>query len=194
MQVMTVSIEAGFHIPGETSRSMRIHLLPLLCWLLLGGVGITNSVMADEASHRASAVRFLKLANAESMTTPVYDQVERLITAHFSQMGGSMQYESVLRRYQQQARQMLDQELAWDALRDELVDLYLPLFSEEEFEQLAQFYQSPAGRKLMKHLPLLTRESMAISSVRVKERIEPGIQGLLGQMTEEIEARQQGLR
>jgi len=173
---------------------MRIHLLPLLCWLLLGGVGITNSVMADEASHRASAVRFLKLANAESMTTPVYDQVERLITAHFSQMGGSMQYESVLRRYQQQARQMLDQELAWDALRDELVDLYLPLFSEEEFEQLAQFYQSPAGRKLMKHLPLLTRESMAISSVRVKERIEPGIQGLLGQMTEEIEARQQGLR
>ena len=105
-----------------------------------------------------------------------------------------MQYESFLRRYQQQARQMLDQELAWDALRDELVDLYLPLFSEEEFEQLAQFYQSPAGRKLMKHLPQLTRESMAISSVRVKEHIEPAIQGLLGRMTEEIEARQQGLR
>jgi hypothetical protein len=154
---------------------------------------MTTSAIADEASHRASAERFLRLANAEGMTTPVYNQVERLITAHFSQMGGSMQYESVLRRYQQQARRMLDQELAWDAIRDELVDLYLPLFSEEEFEQLAQFYQSPAGRKLMKNLPQLTRESMAISSVRVKERIEPEIQALLGEMTEEVEARQQGL-
>jgi hypothetical protein len=193
MQVMAVSIEAGFHIPGETSRSMRIHFLPLLCWLLLGGAGMTTSVMADEASHRASAERFLRLANAEGMTTPVYNQVERLITAQFSQMGGSMQYESVLRRYQQQARQMLDQELGWEVMRDDLVDLYLPLFSQEEFEELVQFYQSPAGRKLMKNLPQLTRESMAISSVRVTERVEPQIQALLGQMTEEVEARQQGL-
>jgi hypothetical protein len=45
----------------------------------------------------------------------------------------------------------------------------------------------------MKNLPQLTRESMAISSVRVKERIEPEIQALLGEMTEEVEARQQGL-
>lgn len=173
---------------------MRIHLLPLLCWLLLAAAGITTPAMAGEASHRASAERFLKLANAEGMTAPVYHQVERLITAQFSQMGGSMQYESVLRHYQQQARQVLDRELAWEAMRDELVDLYLPLFSEEEFEQLAQFYQSPAGRKLMKNLPQLTRESMAISRARVEERVEPEIQALLEEMIEAVEARQQGLR
>ncbi len=173
---------------------MRIHLLPLLCWALVGVSGFVVPAAADEVSHRASAERFLKLANAEGMTAPVYDQVARLITAQFSQMGGSMQYEPVLRHYQQQARQVLDRELAWEAIRGDLVDLYLPLFSEDEFEQLAQFYQSPAGRKLMKHLPQLTRDSMAVSRTRVETLVEPEIQTLLEQMMKDIEARQQRLR
>lgn len=190
---MAVSIEASLDVPGETRRSMRIHLLPLLFWLLLGSGQITPA-LADEASHRASAERFLKLANAQGMTAPVYAQVNNLINAQFSQLGGSLQYESVLRSYQQQAREVLDRELAWESMRDELIDLYLPVFSEDEFEELAQFYQSPTGRKLMQHLPQLTRDSMAISRTRVEERLEPEIQLLLERMANEIEERQQGLR
>jgi len=189
---MAVSIEARVGYPGESTLSMR-NLVLLLCWVLLGA-GMLSPAMADEASHRASAERFLRLANAEGMTAPVYAQVSRLINAQFSQLGGSLQYEAVLRQYQQEARQILDRELAWEAIRDELIDLYLPLFSEEEFDQLAEFYQSPAGRKLMQHLPQLTRDSMAISRVRVEERVEPHIQQLLEQMAEDVEARQQGLR
>lgn len=173
---------------------MRIHLLPLLRWALLGSCCAVFAATADEASHRASAERFLQLANAPAMSAPVYDQVSRLINAQFSQLGGSLQYESVLRRYQQEARQVLDRELAWDAVRDELIELYLPLFTEEEFEQLIDFYQSAAGRKLMQNLPQLTRKSMAISNARVEARVEPEIQALLDRMAEEVEARQQGLR
>ena len=158
------------------------------------GLAVIAPVSADEASHRASAERFLKLANAEGMTGPVYDQVSRLITAQFSQMGGSMQYESILRKYQQQARAILDEELAWAAIRDELIDLYVPVFSEEEFNQLSEFYQSEIGSKLMTHLPELTRESMAITSERVDEQLAPRIQELVNAMGEAVEAQQAGLR
>lgn len=151
-------------------------------------------VQADTASHRASAERFLKLANADEMTAPVYQQVSRMLTAQFSQMGGSMQYESILRKYQQRARAELDQTLAWEVMRDELIDLYLPLFSEQEFEQLAAFYQSAVGRKLMANLPDLTRASMAISRQRVEEKVGPQIQRLIEQMGAEVEEQQAGLR
>ena len=70
------------------------NLVLLLCWVLLGA-GMLSPAMADEASHRASAERFLRLANAEGMTAPVYAQVSRLINAQFSQLGGSLQYEAV---------------------------------------------------------------------------------------------------
>ncbi|WP_193072932.1 DUF2059 domain-containing protein [Pseudomonas sp. FME51] len=164
-----------------------MRLLPglILCCLFM--VPLAN---ADEASHRASAERFLKLANAEGMTAPIYTQVEQLLTARFSQMGGSMQHESILRNYHQQARTLLDAQLSWEAMRGELADLYLPVFSEEEFEQLAAFYSSPAGSKLMQHLPELTRNSMAITQERVEQHISPKLEQLLEAMATEVEERQ----
>ncbi|SES19840.1 MULTISPECIES: DUF2059 domain-containing protein [Halopseudomonas] len=168
-----------------------MRLLPslMVCCLFLGQLA-----QADEASHRSSAERFLKLANAEDMTAPVYTQVEQLLTARFTQMGGSMQYESVLRDYQRQARDILNAQLSWDAIRDDLIDLYLPVFSEEEFEQLAAFYRSPAGSKLMEHLPELTRDSMAITRERLEQHISPQLEQLVQAMEAEVEGRQAGLR
>lgn len=168
-----------------------MRLLPslMVCCLFLGPLA-----QADEASHRASAERFLKLANAEGMTAPVYTQVEQLLTARFTQMGGSMQYESVLRDYQRQAREILNAQLSWDAIRDELIDLYLPIFSEEEFEQLAAFYRSPAGSKLMEHLPELTRDSMAITRERLEQQISPQLEQLVQALEAEVEKQQGGLR
>ena len=168
---------------------MRLFSGLMLCCLLLAPLA-----EADQASHRASAERFLKLANAEGMTAPVYTQVEQLLTARFTQMGGSMQYESILRSYQQQARQLLDAQLGWDAIRGELIDLYVPIFSEQEFEQLAAFYSSPAGSKLMQHLPELTRNSMAITRERVEQQLSPQLEQLVEAMEVEVEKQQGGLR
>ncbi|PAU87949.1 hypothetical protein CK507_10435 [Pseudomonas sp. WN033] len=169
-------------------RGMRVFLLGLVLgsWVML--------VQADEASHRASAERFLKLAKAEGMTATVYEQVGRALTLQFTQMGGSMQHEDLLRDYQRQARELLDTELAWEAMRDELIDLYIPLFSEAEFEQLAEFYQSPVGRKLMDNLPELTQSSLAITRTRWEERLAPQIEELVEQLAADLEDRQGGLR
>lgn len=173
---------------------MRSSTLPAARWLFLATLLAAPLLQADEASHRASAERFLKLANADEMTAPVYQQVSRLLTSQFSQMGGSMQYESILRQYQERARAELDETLSWEKMRDELIDLYLPVFSEQEFDQLAAFYESEVGRKLMEHLPSLTRDSMAISRARVEEKVGPQIQTLIEEMGAEIEEQQSGLR
>lgn len=163
---------------------MRLLSLLTLC-LLLSPVAI-----ADEASHRAAAERFLKLANAEGMTAPVYRQTEQLLTARFTQLGGTTQDESILRDYRQRARALLDAQLSWDAIRGELAQLYMPVFSEQEFEQLALFYQSPAGSKLLQHLPELTRNSMAIARERVEQVIAPQLEKLVEDMAAEVEQRQ----
>ena len=90
---------------------MRSSILSAPGWLCLFTLLFTPLLQADEASHRASAERFLKLANADEMTAPVYQQVSRMLTAQFSQMGGSMQYESILRTYQERAKAKLDEVL-----------------------------------------------------------------------------------
>ena len=166
---------------------MRQLLALTLCCLL-----IPSLALADEAAHRAAAERFLKLANADSMTAPLYTQTEQLLTAHFTQMGGSMQYEAILRDYRERARRLLDEQLSWGAIRDELVELYLPVFSEQEFDELSLFYESAAGSKLLQHLPELTRGSMAIARERVEQVLGPQLEQLVEEMDNEVQAQQLG--
>ena len=166
---------------------MRQLLALTLCCLL-----IPTPVLADEASHRAAAERFLKLAKADSMTAPLYSQTEQLLTAHFTQMGGSMQYEAILRDYRERARRLLDEQLSWEAIRDELVELYLPVFSEKEFDELSLFYESAAGSKLLEHLPELTRGSMAVARERVEQVLAPQLEQLVEDMADEVETQQLG--
>lgn len=158
-----------------------------LCCLLL-----SPQAQADEAAHRAAAERFLKLANADSMTASLFTQTEQLMTARFAQMGGSMQYEPILRDYRQRAQTLLDEQLSWEAMREELVNLYLPVFTEQEFDELSTFYRSPAGSKLLQHLPELTRGSMAIARTRVEQIIAPQLEQLVEEMGKEVEERQLG--
>ncbi|KKN95931.1 hypothetical protein LCGC14_0171660 [marine sediment metagenome] len=168
---------------------MRAFVLLVTCCFLL-----TSPAFADEASHRASAERFLKLAKAEGMTAPVYEQVGRMLTAQFSQMGGSMQYESILRKHQQEAKSILDEELSWEAMREEMIDLYVAVFTEEELDKLSAFYRSEVGTKLMTYLPDLTKRSMAITQTRLEDTLAPRIEALVENMGEEIEAQQASLR
>lgn len=164
---------------------MRAFVIGWVCWM-----GLASAAAADEASHRASAERFLKLAKAESMTNTVYEQVDDLMAAQFARMGGSMQTEHVLREYQDKARLELDKELTWDAMRDEMIALYTSVFTERELDQLSEFYESRVGTKLMVYLPELTRESMAVTRERVQGRVAPRIEVLIDQMEEAIMAKQ----
>lgn len=160
--------------------------------LVLCGLLLPPAAMADPASHRAAAERFLKLAKAEGMTAPVYSQTEQVLAARFAQAGGSTQDEAILHEYRERARALLDRQLSWSAMRDELVELYLPVFSEQEFEELAAFYRSPAGSKLLEHLPALTRASMGIARTRVEQVIAPQLEQLVAGMIGELEERQAG--
>lgn len=162
----------------------------LLCLLPVLWLASPAHAVDTDAAQRAAAERFLRLARAEGMTAPLYDQVGRLMHARFAQLGGSLQYEDVLRDYQQQARALLDQELAWETLREPLIELYLPLFTTEEFEQLSAFYESEVGRRLMDNLQMLSSESMALVNQRWEQRLAPRMQDLLEQMADDIEQRQ----
>ncbi len=81
----------------------------------LGAVVVLASAssfaLADAKSHAADAERFLKLANADKLTTPVYAQVQQLFAQHFEQ-AKSPAKKAVLESYTARANQALDSTMA----------------------------------------------------------------------------------
>lgn len=49
--------------------------------------------------------------------------------------------------------------VSWEALKDEIVGLYLKEFDADELEALVRFYETPAGRKSIARMPALMAQT-----------------------------------
>jgi len=68
------------------------------------------------------------------------------------------------------------EEVAKEINADDLIKLVIPIYekyySEEDIDQLINFYKSPIGKKMQEVTPLLTQESMAAGQVWGREIAE----------------------
>lgn len=139
---------------------------------------------AAEPAHEAAAERFLKLARADQMATPVYQQVRQAFAERFAEDGGGDR-QALLERYQARANAALDSAIGWKILRPQMLKLYTDTFSQQELEELIRFYESPVGSKVMQKMPMLSAESARVTQEQVLQAA-PEVNRLLEQMSTEL--------
>ena len=59
--------------------------------------------------------------------------------------------------------------VGWDAMKDELISLYMNTFTEKEIWDLVAFYNTPAGRKLLEKSPAIGQAVAASVHQRLVE-------------------------
>jgi hypothetical protein len=69
-----------------------------------------------------------------------------------------------------------------DEMIDEMVPLYANNFTTAEINELAAFYRTPVGRKMMASMPKLSAESMAISQRVVMPRMGKIMQDMMQEL------------
>jgi hypothetical protein len=69
-----------------------------------------------------------------------------------------------------------------DEMMAEMVPLYANNFTIDELRQLAAFYQSPLGQKMLMRTPKIMGESMAISN----KLLAPRMQNMMAQMVQSV--------
>ena len=88
----------------------------------------------------------------------------------------------------QQAPQLLEKKavvvaffrkyMSWNALRDDLVSLYVVSFTERELRDLTAFYKTPTGQKAISVMPTLMQEGAKLGQQRVQEHMPELVQAL----------------
>jgi hypothetical protein len=70
--------------------------------------------------------------------------------------------QAVLDKQQAKMAAILKEELSWDKVKDQYVQAYREMFSQEEIDGLIAFYQTPAGQSLVSKQPELAKRTMTI--------------------------------
>ncbi|MDM3888208.1 DUF2059 domain-containing protein [Pseudomonas sp. BCRC 81390] len=146
----------------------------------------SGQVLAATASHNAAAEKFLTLANADKLGTPVYMQVQQMFAQRFAQTKAPATKQSVLESYQAKANAALDNAIGWNKLKPKMVDLYTQTFTEQELKDLVKFYESPLGKKVLREMPKVTQQSAQLTQQSLEPAV-PVVNKLLDDMTKELD-------
>jgi hypothetical protein len=142
-------------------------------WRILLGAAVLSlafhaSTRADEASHLQAARDVLAAAHMDQIYGKTIDQILDM------QLRSSPQ----LADMREPMKQFFTKYMGWDALKDDMAKIYAQTFSEDELKQIAAFYRTPAGTKMIEAQPDLTREGMELGQSKVRDHL-PELQEML---------------
>jgi hypothetical protein len=127
----------------------------LLAWLAPQTAG------ADAASHRAAVERLFTLTRLQQKIDESVQTVAAL----------QLQQNPELARRRDAITVFLEQHIGWNALHEDLVQMYLQAFSEQELETINAFYSSPAGQKIITTLPQLVQQRNRLAMQRLQDNM-----------------------
>lgn len=75
-------------------------------------------------------------------------------------------------KYKDEILKFIDKHAGYEALKDEIINLYIEIFDKEELEKLIEFYSTSVGQKTCIKLPELSTKIIQICSSKIENNIE----------------------
>lgn len=166
-------------------KRLKIGILAMI-WILMGAW----QVSAQANNSRDSVEKLLLLMNQDQFVRQVFEHVKEQQRQQLQQMNGSEEQTAVITTYFNKIYDVIQTEMSWDKIKDDYIDLYLSVYSQEEIEALISFYEAPLGRKVIEKMPELMEQSMLISQKYMMKML-PKIQEIQQEMSRELVNQQQ---
>ena len=129
--------------------------------LVLGCLVVGSVAVADDASHRKAAKEMLVVTHAESLGAAMSEQIVSMIE---QQMRGAVESlpPAELQKFQKELGRMITHDLRFEIMQDELIEVYIATFSEQDLRDMVAFYKTPLGQKMLEKLPVVIQQSMEV--------------------------------
>jgi uncharacterized protein len=137
----------------------------------------THAVTED---GRAKAA--MRLLDAMDMRVNLARTVEQVTEAEVEKTPALVPYKSVLLEF-------MNKYMGYDNIKADLAKLYADAYTQSELEELARFYQTPVGKKLLNKLPELTVQGARLGQQKVEEHLDE-LRALVARESQRIQSLQ----
>jgi len=131
----------------------------------------TSITFADEATHKEAALKLLEVTNTQKMLDQYMTSFETMMEKQFDALELPSEGREAAKALQKEMMEWLSGFLAWEQMKDTYVDIYVEVFTEDELNELIEFYQSPLGQKLLKKMPELLQKTMQKTQAILQEKM-----------------------
>lgn len=146
--------------------------------LLSCTVALLFSLQAQaEPATRATIEKFLQVTEAANMMDQAYQNMDQMTAQMLASSGLDVAKDPQIQKDMQEMNALVRAEMSWDKLEEPLIALYGNVFSEAELQDIIEFYQSPAGQKMLKRQPELIQGTMVMMQQQM-QNLMPKIKAL----------------
>lgn len=149
----------------------------LLCLTLV----LSTPVFAEPPSD-SSLKELFDITNTKAMTEQMFAQTDSFIKpALDAALQGQEVTPEVRKSIDEAGKKMfvlMQQEMGWDKLEPEYIELYKKSFSQSDVDGIIQFYKSPAGQSVIQKMPVVMQNCMALMQTHMVA-IMPKIQEII---------------
>lgn len=114
---------------------------------------------APSASHLAAADQLLEVTRTRELMRTTADRILQYQIAQSPELG---QFSEIIRKFYTET-------MDWTVLGPQYARLYADNFSEPELREMAAFYRTPLGAKMLNKLPDVMMQSNTIIEARLQE-------------------------
>lgn len=139
---------------------MHTYIRYLLTVLLLS-LAASSLHAADSKSHRDQVEKLFTLTQMEKKIQQSVDSVLQLQLRQNPQLGTQKE---IMGKF-------FEKYIGWQALKEDIAEMYMKTFSEEELKVINAFYITPAGQKVINVVPQLVQQRNQIAMERLQQNI-----------------------
>lgn len=161
---------------------------------LLYAVAVAAPAVETPASE-ASVRELLQVTDVRALVQSMEGQIRETVGQNLQRATQGQALNDAQRAIiDRTGKKMLDvmmEQMRYDVMEPDYVRLYMESFSQSDVEGMLAFYRSPAGQSMLKKMPVLMKNSMAL----IQERLQlllPRIQEMQGEMIEQLRAAKSG--
>ena len=130
--------------------------LSLVAWMLFPGLSV-----ADEQGHRQQVEILFKLTKMQQKINESVESVAQL----------QLRQNPALESKRDLLMDFLNRHIGWDAMRNDITEMYMQTFTEDELKVINDFYITTTGQKVITIVPQLVQERNQLAMQRLQQNI-----------------------
>ena len=146
-----------------------------------------GQVCAD--GHRDAARELMNVSGTQQIMSQMQLQIESMFLNISSDSQYNEKQRAIVDSYRKQVGELLKQEMIWSRIENDIIDIYMKSFSEQELQEMIAFYKTPLGQKMIDKMPEVMLRSAEISRHQMRTVI-PKVKESGQAMSEELRAAQ----
>lgn len=150
----------------------------------LVAISACSVAFAADSDKEALVKELLEVTETQKLLDQVKPQMKSIMNSAVPE-NLPPEKQPIVDKYNKRVIDLVLEEVNWEKLQPQYVDLYMRVFSESELQEMLVFYRSPLGQKMLKKMPELMQESMVMMQKQMQATL-PKLQALIKEMKDEL--------